>query len=177
MRRAAFLSLSGLSADTYKNMVRHQHAPTVQAADIVGEDAAGWAEYSLGDVVMTATAVALNGEGLDKGTACAMTVRGFSQIKAWWPEIRVQRPSVFFGAADVAWDGGDKVLSQWFPIAGALQDIRESEIGHGTKHKLADVERQVRKIVIVNLSGLRGEIQARAEKAGLLFDFDHLEAM
>lgn len=169
MRRAAFLSLVGISADTYKNMVRHQHAPSMSASDLVGEDVAGWADYSIRDVVLTAAAIALNGEGLDKGTACAMAVRGFAHIKSWWSMTGAGNPCVFFGAALA----GEETL-MWSPVGGPLAEIHKSQIGYSAQRQLGDVERYVAKIVLINLSSLRADIEARARKADLSLEIGDL---
>jgi len=176
MRRTAFLSLVGISSDTYKNMCRHWHAPVVHYdvdRDGEVEKESGWTEYSCRDVVMTALAIALNGEGLDKTTASAMVVRGFHLVKHWWGITADENmPPLHFGAALMQTPNAQV----WKPLVGPLSHLQLS-IKRDENVRFSDVEKSSVKIVTVNLSQLRLDLMARAQSTGLSVDFSYLTSI
>jgi hypothetical protein len=176
MRLATFLSLCGLSSAAYANMVRRDYAPSLhydvdEHGNPVKEP--GWTEYTRRDVVMTSLAVALDGEGLSKRTATAMVVFGRKLIDLYWPvTVGAGNEPIQFGGAQILTGGSE----MWLPVAGTFSDL-VVQTRSGDHLRLSDGGYACRKLVAVNMTMLRGEIEERARRAGVPADFDHLQTI
>lgn len=170
MRRAEFLTLTGLSVPKYRNMRAAGALPYLRPGD---EPESGWTDFGISEAITTAIAIALAEQGLEQSQAATILSLNPPELADYRKVLQGEDgDALIYGVVDIR-NGNDHLsepLRRGFThpmrtilLAPVPVSARKSEI-------LGNMLDRIGALRIVNVTAIFRSMRAKAQAAGIDFD-------